>query len=144
MGGGDVGEAGGDFFAEFADRGGEDGGALGGFAFPEGDGGGCAVGVFDEDTAGRLDLLDAPACIAEEDDVAGGGVDGEVLVEGGYLDAIGLEDDGEEAGVRDGAAVRDGDHAGSAAGVEVAVYLVAEEVGAVTAAAGLDAFVEQI
>ncbi len=103
--GGDGWGAGGDLLAEVADAGGEDGGALRGFALPEGDGGRGAVGVFDEDLAGGLDALDAPGGVAEEDDVAGGGVDGEVLVEGGDLDAIGLQDDGEERGVGDGAAV---------------------------------------
>ncbi len=55
--------------------------------------------------AGGFDALDAPAGVAEEDDVAGGGVDGEVLVEGGDLYAFRLQDDGEERGVGDGAAV---------------------------------------
>ena len=116
--GGDVGGAGGDLFAEFAYAVGEDGGALRGFAEPEGQGGRSAVGVFDEDAAGGFDALDAPAGVAEEDDVAGAGVDGEVLVEGGDLDAFGLQDDVVERGVGDGSAVGDGDHAGAAARVE--------------------------
>ena len=58
--------------AEVADAVGEDCGALRGFALPEGDGGRGAVGVFDEDFAGqRTRRLDAPAGVAEEDDVAG-------------------------------------------------------------------------
>ena len=116
--GGDVGGAGGDLFAEFADAVGEDGGALRGFAVPEGQRGWSAVGVFDEDAAGGFDALDAPAGGAEEDDVAGAGVDGEVLVERGDLDAFGLQDDVVEGDVGDGAAVGDGDHAGAAAWVE--------------------------
>ena len=83
----------------------EDAGALRGFSLPEGDAGRGAVGVFNQDAAGGLNLLNAPAGVSEEDDVAGGGVDGEVLVEGGDLDALGLQDDGEEAGVGDGSAV---------------------------------------
>ncbi len=141
---GDVGGAGGDMLAEFAYSVGEGGGALGSFAKPEGEGWGRAVGVFDEDAACGFDTLDAPAAVAEEDDVAGAGVDGEVLVERGDLDAFGLEDDGEERGVGDGATVGNGDHAGSTAGVELVVNAVAEEVGAVTAAAGLDAVAEEV
>ena len=141
--GGDVGGAGGDLFAEFADAVGEDGGALRGFAVPEGQRGRGAVGVFDEDAAGGFDALDAPAGVAEEDDVAGAGVDGEVLVECGDLDAFGLQDDVVEGGVGDGAAVGDGDHAGAAAWVELVLDAVAEEVGAVAAAGGFDAFGEE-
>ena len=102
-----------------------------------------AVGVFDEDAADGFDALDAPAGVAEEDDVAGGGVDGEVLVERGDLDAFGLEDDVVEGDVGDGAAVGDGDAAGAAAWVEVALDAVAEEIGAVAAAGGFDAFGEE-
>ncbi len=112
--------AGGDLFAEVADAVGEDGGALRGFAEPEGQRGRRAVGVFDEDAAGGFDALDAPAGVAEQDDVAGAGVDGEVLVERGDLDAFGLQDDAEESSVGDGAAVRDGDGARAAAGMELA------------------------
>ena len=63
------------------------------------------MGVFDEDAAGGFDALDAPACIAEEDDVAGAGVDGEVLVERGYLYSFRLQYDVEERGVWNCAAV---------------------------------------
>ena len=69
-----------DLVAEGAYAVGEDAGALGGFAFPEGDAGRGAVGVFYEDLAVGVYALDAPAGVAEEDDVAGGAVDGEVLV----------------------------------------------------------------
>jgi hypothetical protein len=71
-------------------------------------------------------------------------VDGEVLVERGDLYAFGLQDDVVEGGVGDGAAVGDGDHAGAAAWVEVVLHAVAEEVGAVAAAAGFDAFVRRV
>ena len=135
VGGRDVGRAGGDLLAQFADAVGEDGGALRGFAEPEGQAGRRAVGVFDEDAAGGFDALDAPAGVAEQDDVAGAGVDGEVLVERGDLYAFGLQDDAEERGVGDGSAVGDGDRARAAARVELAVDAVAEEVGAVAAAA---------
>ena len=141
--GGEIAGAEVDLVAEVADAVREDRGALGGFAFPEGDAGWGAVGVFDEDLAGGVDALDAPAGVAEEDDVAGRGVDGEVLVEGGDLDVLGLKHDGEDGGVGDGSAVRDGDAAGAAAGVEMALDAVAEDVGAVAAAGVLDAVVEE-
>ncbi len=148
VGGGDVAgrdvwRARGDVLAEFGYSAGEDCGALRGFALPEGQAGRRAVGVFDQDAAGGFDALDAPAGVAEQDDVAGAGVDGEVLVERGDLHAFGLQDDGEEGGVGDGAAVRDGDHARAATRVELAVDAVAQQVGAVAAAAGLDAVAEE-
>ena len=59
------------------------------------------MGVFNEDAASGFDALDAPAGGAKEDDVARSGVDCEVLVERGDLDAFGLKDDGEEGGVGD-------------------------------------------
>src|ERR1035441_7348680 len=133
-----------DLLAEVADAVAEDGGALGGFAEPEGEVGRCAVGVFDEDAAGGFDALDAPTGVAEKDDVAGAGVDGVVLVEGGDLYSFRLQNDVEERGVGDGAAVRDGDGARAAAWVKLAVDAVAQEVGAVAAARGLDAFGEQL
>src|ERR1700678_4386371 len=84
-GGGDVGGEGGDLFAQFGDAGGEDGGATGGFAEPEGEAGRRTVRIFHEDASGGFDALHTPAGVAEEDDVAGRGLHGEVLVEGCYL-----------------------------------------------------------
>ena len=140
----DVGGKGGDVFAEFAYAVGENGGALWGFAFPEGDAGGRAVGVFDEDASGGFDALDAPTGVAEEDDVAGGGVYGEVFAEGGNLYAFWLQYDAEEGGVGDGSAVGDGDHACAAAGMELVVDGVVQKVGAVAAAGGFDAVGEEV
>ena len=99
--------------------------------------------VFHQDTADRFDALDAPAGVAEENDVAGRGVDGEVLVERGYLQTLGLEDDIIKICFGDGAAVGDGDHAGAAARMEVMLDAVTEEVRAVTAAGGFDPFGEK-
>ena len=141
--GGDVGGAGGDLLAEFGDAVGEDGRALGGLAEPEGHGGRRAVGVFDQDAAGGFDALDAPAGVAELDDIAGAGVDGEVLVERGDLYAFRLQDHAVESGVGDRAAVGDRDGARAAARVELAVDAVAEQVRAVAAARGFDAFAQQ-
>ena len=63
-----------------------------------------------------------------------------MLVERGDLDAFGLEDDVVEVGVGDGAAIGDGNHAGTATRMEVMLDAVAKEVGAVAAAGGFDAF----
>ena len=52
----DVRCTGGDLFAEFAYSVGEDCGALGSFAEPEGEVGRCTVGVFDEDSACGTDM----------------------------------------------------------------------------------------
>jgi hypothetical protein len=130
-------------FAELAHSVGEDSGALRGFAFPEGQAGWRAVGVFDQDATYRFDTLDAPTSVAEKDDVTGGGVDGEVLVEGGYLYPFWLQYDVVEGDVGDGSAVGDGDAAGAAAWVEMALDGVVEEVSSVAAAAGFDAVGEE-
>ena len=115
-----VGRARGDLLAQFADAVAQNGGALRRFAEPEGQRGRRAVSIFDEDAACGFDALNAPAGVAEQDDVAGAGVDGEVLVERGDLHAFGLQDDAEERGVGDGAAVGDGDHARAAARMKLA------------------------
>jgi hypothetical protein len=130
-------------FAELAHSVGEDSGALRGFAFPEGQAGWRAVGVFDQDATYRFDTLDAPTSVAEKDDVTGGGVDGEVLVEGGYLYPFWLQYDVVEGDVGDGSAVGDGDAAGAAAWVEMALDGVVEKVSSVAAAAGFDAVGEE-
>ena len=140
----DIGSESRDLFAEFAYAVGEDGGALGGFAFPEGDVGRCSMGVFDEDAPSGFDPLDAPTGVAKEDDVTGGGVDGEVLSECGNLDSFRLQDDAEESRVWDGSSVGDGNHACSAAGMELVVDGVVQEVGAVAAAGGFNAVGEEV
>ena len=141
--GDDVGGAGRDLFAEFADAIGENRGALRGFTEPERQCRWRAVRVFYEDTADRFDTLDAPAGVAEEDDVAGRGVDGEVLVERGYLQTLRLEDDIVKICFGNGSAIGDCDHAGAAARMEMMLDAVTEEVRAITAAGGFDAFGEE-
>src|SRR5665213_769047 len=144
VGGFDVAGAGVDFGAEVGYALGEDAGALRSFAFPERDARRRAVGVFDQDTASGLDALDAPTRVAQENDVAGGTIDREVLVECGDLHVFGLKHDGKEGRVGDGAAVGDGDHARAAAGVQDALHTVAKKVSAVTSAGALNAFVEEL
>ena len=101
------------------------------------------MGVFYEDAAHGFDALDTPTGVAEEDDVTGAGVYREVFVERGDLDTFGLEDNVVERYVGDGAAVGDGDHASAAARMEMVLDAVAEEVGAVAATGGFDAFGEE-
>ena len=114
-----------------------------GFAEPEGESWRSTVGVFDKNAAGGFDALNAPAGVTEEDDVAGPGVDGEVLVEGGYLYPFRLQYYVVESDVGDGPAVGDGYAASSAARMEVAIDCVMKEIGAVPTAAGLDAIGEK-
>ena len=59
-----------DFGAEVAHAVAEHGGALGCLAFPEGNAWRSAVSVLDEDLALGIDALNAPAGVAEKDDVA--------------------------------------------------------------------------
>ena len=133
----------GDLLAEFAYAAGQDGGAAGRFAEPEGQAGRRAVGVFDEHASGGLDALHAPTGVAQQDDVAGRRFDGKVLVEGGDLHALGLQHHAEDCGVRDGPSVGDGGGARAAAGVELAVDAIAQQVGAVASAGGLNPLAEQ-
>ena len=96
----------GDVFTQLADPARELHGALGRLATPEGHGRGLAVRIFDVHAARGFDGGDAPGSVAKLDDIADAGVDGEVFIKGGDLMAVGLQDDGDDGGVRDGAAVR--------------------------------------
>ena len=102
------------------------------------------MGIFDQHPAGGLDALNPPAGVAQQDDVTGAGLDGKVLVERGDLHAFRLQDDVEQSGVRDGASVGYGDGARAAAGMKLAVDAIAQQVGAIAAARGLDALAEQL
>ena len=85
VGGGDVGGQRGDLLAEFANAIAEDRGAQRRLAEPERKRGRRAVGVFDQHAPSALDALNAPARIAQQDDIAGAGIHCEVLVECGDL-----------------------------------------------------------
>ena len=132
-----------DELAEVGDVGGELEGAGGSFAAPEGNVGRLAVSVFDEDASGAgFDAVDAPTGVAEEHDVAGVGLDGEVLVEGADDGFGGQGDDVVERGLGDGSAGGDGRQARASAGAEAMVDLVAVEVGSEASALGTDAVAE--
>ena len=118
----------GDLAAEATRLLGELDGAAGGFAQPEGDGGGRAVGVDDTDGA-LLDARDAPGGGAEQEDVAGGALHGEVLVDRADGDVLGLGDDAVVAHLGDDAAVVEGGEARSAASADDAVDAVAVDEG---------------
>ena len=118
-------ELGGDVAAQLADGGGEFDAAAGRFAEPEGDGGRRAVGVFDADDAFAFDAANAPGGGAEQEDVAGLALDGEVFVDGADERAFGFFDDAEVAGFGDHAAVEQGGEAGGSARAQHAVDAVA-------------------
>ena len=94
-----------DLVAQVGNKRGQLSGALWRFPAPERDARRLAARVLDKDAARALNERDAPAGIAELDYVAGRGVDGEVLVERGDGDALGLGDDLKNGRVGDGAAV---------------------------------------
>ena len=132
-----------DELAEVGDLGGELEGAGGSLAAPEGNGGRLAVSIFHEDASGAgFDATDTPTGVAEEHDVAGMGLDGEVLIEGADDGLFGQGDDVVERGFGDCSAGGDGRQARSATGAETVVDLVAVEVGSEASALGADAFAE--
>ena len=76
---------------------------------------------------------------AEEEDVAGGGLDGEVLVDRSDRHALGVEDDPVVAGLGDGASTGEGGEPRPPARPEATVDGVVVEVGTPSAPSGLDA-----
>ena len=117
-----------DLAAEAACFLGELNGAAGGFAQPEGDGGGRAVGIDHTDGA-LLDAADTPRGGAKEKDVAGGALHGEVLVDGADGDVLGFGDDAVVTHLGDDAAVVEGGEAGSPPAADDAVDAVAVDEG---------------
>src|SRR3989442_13805320 len=115
--------------------------AGGGFAEPEWDAGGLAVGVFDADDAG-FDAANAPRSGAEEDDVAGHALDREVFVEGADEGAFRFGQDAVVGDFGDRAAALDGGHARAAAAADNAVDAVAMEVSRCFAGSYRDALIE--
>ena len=86
------------------------------------------MGVDDADGA-LLDAGDAPGSGAEQEDVAGGALHGEILVDGADGDVFGLGDDAVVAHLRYDAAVVEGGEARSAAPADDAVDAVAVDEG---------------
>ena len=72
---------------ELRDLVGEFPGAARGFAQPEGDGGQIAVGIFDPH-APAFHAADFPGSVAQQEDVAGHALDGEVLVDGAHESSV--------------------------------------------------------
>ncbi len=93
-----------------------------------------AVGVLHEHAPRSRHTADPPGRVAEEHDVTGHALDGEVLVDGADGHVVGLRDDRIEAGIGNGAAAGDRREAGAAAAAQPAVHAVAVQVGAVPAA----------
>ena len=101
------------------------------------------MGVFDEDPAGGFDALDAPAGVAEEDDVAGRVSTAKCSSRVAIWTFSGWSMTAKMAVSGMAPPLAMAMHACAAAGVELALDAVAEEVGAVAAAGALDAVVEQ-
>src|SRR5581483_2067864 len=120
------------------DRLGEFGRAGRRLAQPKGDGGGQVAGVVDPHGA-DLDLVHPPRVSAQQEDVAGGGLDREVLVHRADGDAVRVEDDPVVTGLGNGTAAGQGGQAGATAGAQAAIHRVVVEVGAATTSPGLDA-----
>ncbi len=81
---------------------------------------------------------------AEQEDVAGGGLDGEVLVHRADRDAVGVEDHPVVPGLGDGPATGQGGQPRSPPGPEPAVDRVVVEVGPTATPASLDAPGDQV
>ena len=109
-----------------------------GLAQPEGDGRGQVAGVVDPHGA-DLDLLHPPRVGAEEEDVPGGRLHGEVLVHRPDGDALGVEDDPVVTGLGDGSPAGQRGQAGAPPGPQAPVDRIVVEMGAATAPSGLDA-----
>ena len=99
-----------------------------GLAQPERDGGGQVAGVGHPDRAG-LHLDDPPRVGAEEEDVAGRGLDGEVLVDRADGDPVRIEHHPVVARLGDGASAGQGGQAGPPAGSQPSVDRIVMEVG---------------
>ena len=123
--------------AESADLLGELGGARRRLTQPEGDGGRQVAGIVDAHGPG-LDLGDAPGVGAEQEDVAGGGLHGEVLVHRSHGDPVGIEDHAIVARLRDGSSAGEGGQPCAASSAEATVDGVVVEMGAAPTASGLD------
>src|SRR5207248_2577536 len=93
-------------------------------AEPEGDRRRRSLRVGDADGA-AADLQDLPRGVAELEDVAGGALDGEILVERADHGVVRLEDDLVIRDLRNRAARGDGEHPRAAASAHAAVHLVA-------------------
>ncbi len=97
-----------------------------------------AMRIFHQHLPRRLDALDAPARVAEQNHVARARVHGEVLIERRDLHTLRLQDHGEQRRIRNRAAIRDRDHARPAPRLQPAVHAVAQQVRAIASAARFD------
>ena len=85
-----------------------------------------------------LDLGHPPRVGAEQEDVARGGLDGEVLVHRAHRHAVGVEHDAVVTGLGDGAAAGERGQAGAATGAQAPVHRVVVQVRAAAPPTGLD------
>ena len=115
--------------------------AAGSLAAPERDAGRGALGVFHPQRPG-FHAADAPGGGAEQEDIAGHALHGEILVHRAHCDAFGLGHHQVLRGVGNGAARGDGGEARVAPAAHAAVHGVAVQVGAGAAARRGDALGE--
>ena len=121
-----------DALAQFAHFVGQFGSAAGGFAQPERDGRGLAVGVLHPDAA-AFDAADFPGVVAQQEYVAAHTFDGEILVDGADKGILRVGDDVVIGVFRDGAAAGHGGQRGAAPPLDRAVDAIAVQVGAAPA-----------
>ena len=96
--------------------------------------------VFHQDSS-RFSLYApyAPRTVAQQHDVAGLALDGEIFIQGAHYDSFRLEYDGKQRRLRDGAPAGDGRQTAAPARSELVVHAVAVEIGAVAPAPRRDA-----
>src|SRR3954462_10565906 len=87
--------------------------------------------IFYQHSSARLDAADAPRRCAQKDDVALVAFDGEIFIKRADHYAIRLCDHGVKSIVRNRSATGDGGQTCTAAGLQIAIDLVAMEIGAV-------------
>ena len=101
------------------------------------------MGILDQHPACRLNFLNAPAIVSEQNDVSGRGINRKVFIQRGNLDSLRLKNHAEQARIRDRSAVCDRRHAGSAPRMQAPVHAITQQVSAIAAASRFDAFVQQ-
>ena len=109
------------------------------FPQPEGDGGCCALSVFDAELA-RFHATDAPGLVAEEKDISGHAFDRKVLIDPAYGNPGRFLDDVVICRIGDGSPTGDGGQGGVSARPQPVVDAIAVQVGRASAAAGRDPF----
>ena len=131
-----------DVLAQFADLLREFLGASGSFTQPKRNRGRSTVGILHQHAPGTLDAADAPACVAQQNNVALEALDSEIFVQGAHHHAFRLRHYRIEGSLGNSAAIHDGDHARAAPRLEPIVHTIAIEIRAIASTLGGNAFRE--